>query len=531
MFGTCKKIFLRKLLFLGLISAVFSYGLFLLNGQLELFHNFEPYYLESYSFEMKSSVSKIRNYFIDFRHDDNDRSNIVPARAIPVLLYHGIISEADGANTTLSEFIEQMQALKQAGYQTVSMEDFYDAMLGKKALPDNSFLLTFDDGRKDSYYPVDPILGALGYRAVSFIITKEALETDIPFYLHESELDKMKESGRWDIEAHAYEGHTEVDTDASGTRGQFFASRKWLSDQNRSETTDEYRARVWDDLLRAREDLKGSLGLNPIAVAYPFGDFGQQNKRFPEARNILQQTTRSLFSMGFYQVRGESFSWNHPSSDPLLIKRIGVIPGWSGQELLNVLQSGRPKELPYSDDLTANQGWINSWGAMSFREGTMLLNATSRTNSSQSFLDGSYLWRDYSFDVTLDWKEGTKVQLLVRYQDRNFDPDTNDYAACDFEDQQVRVVQRLDGTDQFLSEVKNDTLLGQRYMQLSARVSGEKLECLVDGNVVASSDQLSPQPGKGGGIGIEFDTAYGSADPLIIHEVDVTGIQQDDVST
>ena len=72
------------------------------------------------------------------------------ARSIPVLLYHGIIigdsnstiKSPDGINIPLNEFEEQMFALKKAGYQTVSMEDFQAFMRGEKQLPEKSFLLT-----------------------------------------------------------------------------------------------------------------------------------------------------------------------------------------------------------------------------------------------------------------------------------------------------------------------------------------------------------------------------------------------------
>jgi peptidoglycan/xylan/chitin deacetylase (PgdA/CDA1 family) len=42
-------------------------------------------------------------------------------------------------------------------------------MKGEKILPKKSFLLTFDDGRKDSFYPVDPVLKKLNYNAVILI--------------------------------------------------------------------------------------------------------------------------------------------------------------------------------------------------------------------------------------------------------------------------------------------------------------------------------------------------------------------------
>src|SRR3989339_479020 len=103
--------------------------------------------------------------------------------SIPGLLYHGIIDKPDGANILLENFKDQMFALKKAGWQTISIEDFYAFTRGEKQVPDKSFLLTFDDGRKDSYYPVDPILKALDYNAVIFVISKYSLGQSSNYYL------------------------------------------------------------------------------------------------------------------------------------------------------------------------------------------------------------------------------------------------------------------------------------------------------------------------------------------------------------
>jgi hypothetical protein len=62
------------------------------------------------------------------------------AQSIPVLLYHGILPASTGADvTSIDTFKQQMFALKSAGWQTVSIEDFVAAMKGEKTLPPKSF--------------------------------------------------------------------------------------------------------------------------------------------------------------------------------------------------------------------------------------------------------------------------------------------------------------------------------------------------------------------------------------------------------
>src|SRR5688572_19967034 len=79
-------------------------------------------------------------------------------KGIPVLLYHGIVRKPDRFNMTMEVFKDQMFALKRAGYRTVTLHDFQSFMRGEMELPAKSFLLTFDDGRADSYEGAEPIL-------------------------------------------------------------------------------------------------------------------------------------------------------------------------------------------------------------------------------------------------------------------------------------------------------------------------------------------------------------------------------------
>ena len=130
-----------------------------------------------------------------------------------------------------------MFALKKAGWQTINMEDFYAFMQGEKQVPDKSFLLTFDDGRKDSYYPVDPILDALDYNAVMFVITKFSLEEKGGnYYLSDKELKRMYLSGRWEIQSHGKDDHDFYKINANGNEGHFLSNKLWLDNENRLET-------------------------------------------------------------------------------------------------------------------------------------------------------------------------------------------------------------------------------------------------------------------------------------------------------
>ena len=116
-----------------------------------------------------------------------------------------------------------MKTLKRAGWETVTLAEFESFMRGEQTLPEKSFLLTFDDGAKDSFYPVDPILAALDYEAVNFIIVESSEIPRTVYYLNPKEIARMIRSGRWAIGSHSFDGHRPYPVDASGTTGIFFS--------------------------------------------------------------------------------------------------------------------------------------------------------------------------------------------------------------------------------------------------------------------------------------------------------------------
>lgn len=100
----------------------------------------------------------------------------------------------------------------------------------------------------------DPVLKHYQLHAVAFIITG-FVGTHQPYDMTGQELKLLQASGRWDLEAHTYLGHTRVPSDGAGNTEPFLATQMWLPQQHRVETLDEYRTRVRRDLERCVADL------------------------------------------------------------------------------------------------------------------------------------------------------------------------------------------------------------------------------------------------------------------------------------
>jgi peptidoglycan/xylan/chitin deacetylase (PgdA/CDA1 family) len=322
--------FITLILFGGMISSSF-----LLKENIHLIDNLIGKNVAYLRYSIEYSVNS-GNGITGFFAKSSSENPIGVADGIPVLLYHGVVEEADGSNILLEDFKEQMFALKEAGYQTITLEDFKKFMDGEKKLPEKSFLLTFDDGRKDSYYPVDPILKVLDYNAVIFVITDHI--GDSGFYLSKNELSKMIESGRWEINSHGKDSHTFSIIDFWGNEGHSLSNRIWIENKKRWETDQEFRDRITNDFVSSKKDLADLFSIEAIGFAFPYGDYGQYSINYKNAEDVIKEEVKKVYKLCFYQYNLQKGNFlNYPDADEFMIKRIKVKPKWSGEELISFL--------------------------------------------------------------------------------------------------------------------------------------------------------------------------------------------------
>ena len=424
------------------------------------------------------------------------------AQSIPVLLYHGVIEDPswtpDDVNVRMNDFKRQMMALKAFGYETVSLDDFLSFLKGEKYLPEKSFLLTFDDGRKDSYYSADPILKALGYRAAMFVITGRSLdqdEADNTFHLNELELRKMAQSGRWDIESHGKNDHDLVRILADGNQGHFLSNKLWLKYEGRLETDEEYTERIEKDLMDSKVELEEKLKVKVRAFAYPFGDYGPGGSNLANAQNIILPIVQKKYPYSFYQVRSSDFIGNYAQNE-LLIKRFPVSSKITPNQLVTVFMNAQDKPInAFKDNFINDKGWEESWGKREFKDGLMLTGPTNAEDSSLTFLEGSYFWKDYTMESEVQLLKGKAFALLARYKNGN------NYASCDFSEQEISVSERRGANEYTLAQAPYPSQIFRNPTKVGISVDGRKISCLVSGQLIVSSVLSSNLPQ--GGIGFK----------------------------
>lgn len=432
------------------------------------------------------------------------------ARAIPVLTYHRLTARGDGANVTIGNFMDHMQVLYAAGWRTVTLAQYQALMRGEIGLPEKSFLLTFDDGAQQSFYPVDPILKTLGFTAVAYIIVAGSETEKSTYYLSPAQIKTMLATGRWEIGSHSFDAHRPYRTDAEGGTGVFYSDKLWLSDKGRVETAEEFAKRVGEDLRESRAALEKTYDVPIRTFAFPFG--GETGHalagNFPGGDAIAIREASGAYDMGWVQTERKEYTFNYPAYRSFLGLRIHVDHDWDGGELLSVMENGIPKDLPWSDDMSKDRGWLVSWGNVR-AGGALVLSANPGETSASTLLDGTRLWNRYETNVVASWQDGYAFVLGSAVGSRT-------YRACAFADGEVQL-QDTAGETVTLAKSRQPSITSGHDIRLGMRVEADAVSCLYNGREVlraAVSHQV-------GGIGAQVWNPRAGAASLTITEFSV----------
>ncbi|MCL2047011.1 MAG: polysaccharide deacetylase family protein [Oscillospiraceae bacterium] len=188
---------------------------------------------------------------------------------LPVLMYHHLTDNVGTYSAiSISGFVEHMEALVEAGFTAVSLEQVMDYVYRGIDLPEKPILITFDDGYESNYTVAFPILREFGFHGTIFAIgvtyDKKDLYKDterqiIPHFGHK-EAREMVNSGLISIQSHSYDMHNVEEDDDPFRDGVL---------QFSYESDDEYLDMFRKDhaLMEALLQEYGSI----VAFAYPYG--------------------------------------------------------------------------------------------------------------------------------------------------------------------------------------------------------------------------------------------------------------------
>lgn len=357
-----------------------------------------------------------------------DTSGWSPASAVPILMYHGVLAKADSENTTIKSFISQMEMLKRQGYKTISLSDLDKWLAGNFTLPAKPIIITFDDARKDSYYTTDDVFKKLGFKATIFVVSGKQKEGD-KFFLSWNDLRQMRDSGRWEIEAHGTFSHMIIPTDNHNGQGRFLSSLKYLPGQG-LEKPAQFEARVEHDYRQNIQDLQDNLGLKALYFAIPLNDYGQQHpSNYVNAYAFNETMVKKYFRLAFVQANDADHVsrftygvYNYQGDDPYALKRIEV-KNMPAEDLRAILDKQFPtapavfwqaggEDLPKQTEITYGVSSLDGAGLHLF---------PSATSHSVLWLNGLDHWKNYTLEARAKKIAGRSLAIAGYAKDgRNY---------------------------------------------------------------------------------------------------------------
>jgi peptidoglycan/xylan/chitin deacetylase (PgdA/CDA1 family) len=266
--------------------------------------------------------------------------------AVPVLTYHGINDKPDGYSVDQRTFAKQMALLRRLGFRSLSIAEYVRFLRGdRRGLPRRPVLITFDDGRLDSFRGADRVLQRYGFRATMFVIPGQ-ISPDNPFYLSWKELRGMEDAGRWDLQEHAGDGHYLVSYDSAGNTGPFYAYRRWTRSGG-LESIAEWEQRVTTDVFAGRDALAEHLPrFKPLTFAVPYGNYGQRNTNDPRIPQLMRAFLERQFETIFVQKVGNHPRYTSQRSHRDEAVRLEVHTDTSVDDLFRWLRDQAPQTVP-----------------------------------------------------------------------------------------------------------------------------------------------------------------------------------------
>ncbi|MGG3955357.1 polysaccharide deacetylase family protein [Bhargavaea massiliensis] len=249
---------------------------------------------------------------------------------IPILMYHHF--EEEGINSLTvhpKNFEEQMKAIKEEGYETITFGQLIAFLNHEGTLPEKPILITMDDGYESNYKYAYPILKELNMKAAIFLITSKIrreeekhLEDGLP-NLSWEQIHEMSESGLIEFHSHTHDSHKKY---MKGKKEVAYLAGPIVKENGELETQEEYEQRIMNDLLLSKKLIEKNIGQPVTVLCYPYGAYSETSEKVAKEVGFLATVTvnKGIISKG---------------NSPFLLKRINVDGSYTAWDLIDVLNN------------------------------------------------------------------------------------------------------------------------------------------------------------------------------------------------
>lgn len=234
---------------------------------------------------------------------------------VPVLMYHHFSDTETGDAVVRPEtFALQMEALRDAGYQAVSIQEMVDYVYDNGPLPEKPVCITMDDGYLSNYEAAFPILEAYGMRATVFAIGSSVghdqfyKDTEHRLTPHFGYDEAREMLSVIDFQSHTYDMHQWAPFE---TGDQVRTCALPLE----GESEEAYAAALAADMDCYERERRRELGDGFLALAYPGGYYSELTEALIHEAGIpvtfsIKTDARNVLVRGLPQSLYALCRWN-----------------------------------------------------------------------------------------------------------------------------------------------------------------------------------------------------------------------------
>jgi len=217
---------------------------------------------------------------------------------VTVLTYHDIVDnpKTDKYAVSVGEFRRQLQYIKSNGYRPIRLQDYQRAVDRHLALPNKAILLTFDDGLVSYRDTVVPLLKQYGYPSLLSIVSSWTDGQGTPDeyrgkLLDWAQLKALSKNPLVEIVSHSHALHRWVVSSPQQTFAPSAITRVYQVKQHSYETEQDFRQRIRNDLVLARDRFRKELGFEPAALTWPYGEYDRVTMEIARSVGFRYQLT------------------------------------------------------------------------------------------------------------------------------------------------------------------------------------------------------------------------------------------------
>lgn len=362
------------------------------------------------------------------RYKEPDTTKWTGDKGFIALSYFGVGRSGTSKLVAKSQLDQQLQALYDQGYETISQQDILDFYTKGKALPNKALFLSFEDGRNDSSLFSQPLLEKYNFKATFLSYANKMGNSDRKF-LQPKDMLKMEKTGFWELGSNGYrltylnmfdkEGRFigMKDESQSIDRANLEYYNHYLMDFIRDENMipvenrAEMETRINKDYKLMKDIYTDTLGYVPDVYMIMHANALNQgmNRLVSDANNT---NIERVFKMNFNR---EGIVYNTMDESLYDLTRVQPAPYWYTNHLLMKINKDTGQTMTF---IRGNEKDADKWQSLSgeaqYTENKVVLTSLPAA-AGKLYLKASDASRDIKVSAKLAGNVIGKQMLYVRY--------------------------------------------------------------------------------------------------------------------